>query len=138
MLRRCPYPPVAGHRGAGATIAAFIAERQGHALFHLSLSDSSFAPAAIEHLHSAVESYDSSYARPRAIHLPDLVGAYFRSGDLDTAVTTGHEAVTAISTLSSKLAYAGLRIMDTVADPFGHKPEVAELREHIRAALTSA
>jgi hypothetical protein len=99
---------------------------------------SSFAPAAIEHLHSAVDSYDSSYARPRAIHLPDLVGAYFRVGDLDTAVTTGHEAVTAISTLSSKLAYAGLRVLDTVADPFGHKPEVAELREHIRTALTSA
>jgi hypothetical protein len=46
--------------------------------------------------------------------------------------------VTAISTLSSKLAFAGLRIVDTVADPFDHKPEVAELREHIRTTLTPA
>jgi len=28
--------------------------------------------------------------------------------------------------------------MDTVAGPFGGKPEVAELREHVRSALTMA
>jgi hypothetical protein len=72
-------------RASDTTIAAFIAERQGHALFFLSLSDSTLATAAVEHLRNAVDSYDSSYARPRAIHLPDLVGAYFRMGYLDTA-----------------------------------------------------
>jgi transcriptional regulator with XRE-family HTH domain len=126
-------PPWAQH----VTDAVMSAE-QGNSLYLLSLTDPDFAPAAIQQLRSAVDGFGIADARGRAISLPGLAGAYFRAGDLDSAVATGHEAVSAISELSSTRAYARLQVLDTIADPFGHKPEVAELREHIRTTLTPA
>ncbi|MGH3568038.1 MAG: hypothetical protein ACRDRH_18800 [Pseudonocardia sp.] len=117
---------------------AEISGQQGYALYLLSLSSPEFAPAAIERLAGAAHGYGVAYERSRALILPPLAGAYFRAGDLDSAVSTVYQAVSAISGLTVTRGYARLRVMDTVADPFSSKPEVAELREHVRTALTMA
>jgi hypothetical protein len=88
-------------------------------------------------LASATNGYATVYARGRAVNLPLLAVACFRAGDLDFAVATGYEAVTAVSGLASTRGYARLRVMDTVAQPFTRTPEVADLREHVRTALAA-
>jgi transcriptional regulator with XRE-family HTH domain len=115
-----------------------IAAQHGHALFLLSQTDPGYAPAAIEHLRSAVDGYGHGRDRSRALQLPGLAGSYFRAGDLDAAVAVGHEAVTMIGTLSSKRVCARLRILANIAEPHRHRPDVAELRERIRGTLLTA
>lgn len=117
---------------------AEITAQQGHSLYLLSLSRPEFAAEAIDKLTSAAAGYGTAYERSRAVVLPPLASVQFQAGDLDAAVTTGYAAVSAISGLSSTRGYARLRVLDTVAAPFGSKPEVAELREEIRTALTTA
>ncbi len=117
---------------------AEISAQQGYALYLLSLSDPEFAPSAVERLASAVHGHGAAYAGAVGLILPPLAGAYFRAGDLDAAVATGYQAVSALSGRYLPRGYARLRVMDTVADPFSGKPEVAELREHVRSALTVA
>lgn len=115
-----------------------IATQQGHTLSLLSQTNPGYAPTAIEHLHSGIDSYNPTHTRSRAINLPWLAGSYFHAGEVDSAVRTGHEAVTVISTLSSKRAHTGLRILAETAEPHSHHPDVAELRERIRETLTTA
>jgi len=117
---------------------AEISAQQGYALYLLSLSDAEFAPAAVERLLSAVQGHGVAYAGAVGLILPPLASAYFRAGDLDAAVAAGYQAVSALSELSLTRGYVRLRVMDTVAAPFSSKPEVAELREHVRIALTMA
>ncbi|MBB5156466.1 helix-turn-helix domain-containing protein [Saccharopolyspora phatthalungensis] len=116
---------------------AEITSQQGHSLYLLSLSRPEFAPQAVEKLTSATTAYGKERARSRAVNLPALASAQFQANDIDTAVTTGYDSVNAITGLSSTRGYARLRVLDTVAAPHNGKPEVAELREHIRAALTT-
>jgi transcriptional regulator with XRE-family HTH domain len=125
-------PPWAAH-----IVPAAIAAQHGHSLFLLSRTDPGYAPAAIEHLRSAVGGYARDSARSRAAHLPGLAGSYFLAGEVDSAIATGHEAVTAISTLSSTRAYARLRTLADTAEPHRHQPDVAELRERIRGVLAT-
>lgn len=117
---------------------AEIIAQQGHSLYLLSLVHPEFAPAAIDRLTSAVAGYGAAYERSRAVILPPLASVQFQAGDIDAGVATGYEAVAAISGLSFTRGYARLRVLDTVATPHSRKPEVAELREHIRTALTTA
>lgn len=126
-------PPWAAH-----VIPAEIAAQHGHSFFVLAQAQPRYAPAAIEHLRDAVDGFGPTYARSRAVNLPGLAGSYFRIGELDSAVTIGHEAVTEISTLSSKRAYARLRTLADTAAPFEHDAGVAELRHRIRDALVTA
>jgi transcriptional regulator with XRE-family HTH domain len=117
---------------------AEIALQQGLALSILSRSNSEVAPAAVDQLQVVLNGGGLTYERTRIAHMPDLSAAYFRSGDIDAAVATGHDAATAIGGLSSRYAISRLRGTDAAAAPFAHKPEVAELREHIRTTLVSA
>ncbi|MGH3620538.1 MAG: hypothetical protein ACRDQ5_01950 [Sciscionella sp.] len=131
---RATIPP-----GAHAPFTdAKIAAQQGYTQYLLSQSNPEFAPAAIERLTSATNAYGAAYERARAVNLPLLAIVCFRAGELDSAVTTGYEAVTAVSGLASTRGYARLRVMDTAAAPFTRTPEVAELREHVRTALAAA
>jgi hypothetical protein len=66
-----------------------------------------------------------------------LASVQFQAGDLDAAVSTGYDAVDAITGLSSTRGYARLRPLDTVAAPHHNKPKVAGLREHIRRTLAN-
>ncbi|WP_291410156.1 helix-turn-helix domain-containing protein [Actinophytocola sp.] len=126
-------PPWAAH-----VIPAEIAAQHGHSFYLLAKAAPSYAPIAVEHLRVAVESFGSAYARSRAVNLPGLAGSYFYVGEVDSAVAAGHEAVTEISTLSSKRAYARLQVLADAAAPFGHDSGVAELRQCIREALATA
>ncbi|MBB5159091.1 helix-turn-helix domain-containing protein [Saccharopolyspora phatthalungensis] len=116
---------------------AEITGQQGYSLYLLSLSRPEFAPEAIEKLTSSTTRYGAEYERTRAVTLPPLASAQFQAGDIDAAVATGYDAVNAISGLSSTRGYARLRVLDTVAAPHSGKSEVADLREHIRTALTT-
>ncbi|TVT25759.1 XRE family transcriptional regulator [Amycolatopsis rhizosphaerae] len=117
---------------------AEITAQQGHALYLLSLNHPEFAPEAVDRLGCAVEGFDASYERSRAMILPTLASAQFQAGDIDSAIATGYTAVTAITGLSSTRGYARLRVLDTVAEPFAKQPEVTELRTHIRSAPANA
>ncbi|MBB5159541.1 helix-turn-helix domain-containing protein [Saccharopolyspora phatthalungensis] len=117
---------------------AEINGQQGYSLYLLSLSRPEFAPQAIEKLTSATTTYGAEYERTRAVTLPPLASAQFQAGDIDAAVTTGYDAVKTITGLSSTRGYARLRVLDTVAAPHSGKSEVADLREHIRTAVTTA
>jgi hypothetical protein len=126
-------PPWAAH-----VTPAEIAAQHGHSFYLLAKAAPSHAPTAVEHLSVAVDSFGSAYARSRAVNLPGLAGSYFYVGEVESAVATGHEAVTEISTLSSKRAYARLQVLADAAEPFGHDSGVADLRQRIREALATA
>ncbi|MBB5156107.1 helix-turn-helix domain-containing protein [Saccharopolyspora phatthalungensis] len=117
---------------------AEINGRQGYALYLLSLSRPEFAPQAIEKLTSSTTAYGAEYERTRAMGLPPLASVQFQAGDIDAAVATGYDAVNVITGLTSTRGYARLRVLDTVAAPHSGKSEVADLREHIRTAITTA
>lgn len=126
-------PPWAAH-----VTPAEIAAQHGHSMFLLSQIDPAHAPTALAHLRSAVDGYGDTYARSRAVNLPGLAGSHFHVGDFAAAVATGHHAVTEISTLSSKRAYARLRDLDAVAAQHEHHPDVAELRHRLDDVLSAA
>ncbi|MGH3771731.1 MAG: hypothetical protein ACRDRW_10095 [Pseudonocardiaceae bacterium] len=84
----------------------------------------------------AVDSFGPDYARSRALYLPALAGAHAIAGDLDTAVSVGHQAVDAVTAVHSALAYDQLRVLDTALEPLHTSTDVAELRD--RLATTAA
>lgn len=133
-------PPWATH-----VVPAEIAAQQGHGLFLLSRNQfrqarphQRFAEQAVEHLRAAVEGYGSGYARSSAVNLPGLASSYFLAGDLDAAVATGSEAITAITKLSSERAYARLRDLCETASAFAHTPEVVDLCRRIDDVTAAA
>lgn len=84
-------------------------------------------------LRSAVEGFGPGYARPRALYLPDLAGAHALAGDIDTAVTVGHQAVDVVTALHSPRAYDRLRVLHTALGPLHTSLGVAELRSRLAA-----
>jgi hypothetical protein len=108
----------------------------GGAMYRLAQHDRGYAPKAVEPLLSAIDTFGDEYARSRAINLTSLAGAYFQVGDLDTAVATGHQAITEISELRSVRILDRLRTLAEVAEPYSHRCDVAELRQHIYETIT--
>jgi transcriptional regulator with XRE-family HTH domain len=113
---------------------AEIASHQAHALALLSRTQQAFLPTAIERLRDVVDGDGLTYARTRVVHLPDLAASYFRTGDVDSAVAIGSEAVTAISGLSSARTHARLGTVAHAAESFAHKSDVADLRQRLQNA----
>jgi hypothetical protein len=113
----------------------YLAAFQGNAHYTLALTDRDphAASRAVPLLRHAVDHYGPEHARPRGQYLPDLVGAHALAGDVDTAVTVGHQAVDAVSVLSSPRAYDRLRVLDTVLEPLHTSPGVPDLRDRITA-----
>jgi transcriptional regulator with XRE-family HTH domain len=109
----------------------------GGAMYRLAQHDPGHAPAAIEHLSTAINTYGDEYSRSRALNLSSLAGAYFQVGDLDIAIATGHRAVTEISALSSTRLHDRLWTLAKVAQPHNQHPEVAELRQRIHQTVTT-
>ncbi|MGH3941123.1 MAG: helix-turn-helix domain-containing protein [Pseudonocardiaceae bacterium] len=112
-----------------------LAALQGAAHYTLALTsrDPRAAGRAVPLLRQAVDHFGPDYARPRGLYLPDLSGAYALAGDVGTAVTIGHQAVDAISALSSPRAYHRLRVLNTALEPLHTSPGVPDLRARITA-----
>ncbi|MGH4016511.1 MAG: hypothetical protein ACRDSL_21785, partial [Pseudonocardiaceae bacterium] len=121
----------AGHQGG---LTAF--QGQAHYMLARTGRDRRAAERAVPLLRHALEHTGPSYARPRALRLADLTGAHALAEDLDTAVIVGHQAVDAVSRLSSPRAHDRLRALHTVLEPLHSSPGVAELRD--RLATTAA
>jgi hypothetical protein len=107
------------------------------AMYRLAQRERDYAPKAVEHLRTAVDTFGDEHARSRAVNLSSLSGAYLQVGDLDTAVATGHQAVTEISALSSTRIHDRLRTLAEVAQPYNHRSDVAELRQRIHQTVTT-
>jgi transcriptional regulator with XRE-family HTH domain len=106
---------------------------QGVAYYTLALPgrDARAAGRAVDLLRHGVGHFDPGYARLRALYLPDLTGAHALAGDVDTAVTVGHQAVDTVISVSSPRAFDRLRILNTVLEPLHTSPGVAELRNRL-------
>ncbi|MEU6585911.1 helix-turn-helix domain-containing protein [Nocardia sp. NPDC046763] len=117
---------------------AEIAAQQGHSLHLLSLTRPEYAGPAIAQLSAAVGAHPDEHARSRAVVLPTLAVSYFQADDTDSAVRTGHDAVTAVTTLSSERCYARLRDLDAVAARHQRAAGVVELRADIATALAAS
>lgn len=114
---------------------AFLAARQGHAHYALALIDRDprAADRAVPLLRRAVNQYGPAYASSAALYLPEVAGAHALAGDADTAVTAGHQAIDAVTAVSSPRAYDRLRTLHTVLEPLDTSPGVAELRGRLVA-----
>jgi hypothetical protein len=121
-------PPLVAHVGD-----AYIAAQQGviHYTLAMASGDPSAAERAVPLLRHAVDHLGPDYARPRALYLPDLAGAHPIAGDTDTAITLGHQAVDAVTTVSSPRAYDRLRVLNTALEPLHTSAGVAELHNRL-------
>ncbi|MDQ3760702.1 MAG: hypothetical protein M3460_03125 [Actinomycetota bacterium] len=79
----------------------------------------------------AVDHFGPDYARLRASSLAKLAGAHAIAGDIDAAVTIGHQAVDAVTALHSPRTYDRLRVLNTVLEPQHTSTGVAELRARL-------
>lgn len=61
--------------------------------------------------------------------------AHAIAGDTDTAVTTGHQAINAVTALHSPRAYDKLRVLNTVLEPLHTSAGVAELCSRLAATV---
>jgi hypothetical protein len=101
---------------------------QGDAHYELAIAkdDPRAAGRAVPLFRDTVDRFGSGYARPRALDLTRLAGAHAIAGDIDTAVTVGHQAVDAVTALDSPRAHARLRTLNTALQPLHTSPGVAD------------
>ncbi|MBV9140025.1 MAG: hypothetical protein JO115_03755 [Pseudonocardiales bacterium] len=113
---------------------AHLASFQGGARYELALAtrDPRAADRAVPLLRQAVEGFGPGYARARALYLPKLAGAHAIAGDIDTAVTLGHQAIDSVTAVHSPRAYGRLRVLNTALEPLHTSAGVAELRKRLR------
>jgi hypothetical protein len=112
---------------------ARLAAYQGHAHYTFALTgrDPLAARRAVPLLRQAVDGLGSGYARSRAQYLVDLAGAHALAGDLDTAVSVGHQAIDAVTALHSLRAFDRLRELSIALEPLHTSPGIAELRHRL-------
>ncbi|MGH3907579.1 MAG: hypothetical protein ACRDTE_25890, partial [Pseudonocardiaceae bacterium] len=124
-------PPWAAHLVDDTDLAAHA----GAAHYRLALTGQSppAASRAVPSLRHAVDHFGPAYARAQALYLPDLAGTHALAGDTDTAVTVGHQAVDAVTAVSSLRAHDRLRTLHTVLEPLHTSPGVADLRDRLGA-----
>jgi len=92
------------------------------------------ASKAVPLLRHAVDHLGPDYARPRASMLTDLAGAHALAGDTDTAVSVGHQAVDAVTVLSSLRTHDRLHLLRAALKPLHTSSAgVAGLRERLQA-----
>ncbi|MGH3913404.1 MAG: hypothetical protein ACRDTC_08340, partial [Pseudonocardiaceae bacterium] len=110
-----------------------LAAKQGNAHYTLARTsrDPRAANRAVPLLRQAVDQYGPGYARLRGSSLATLAESHALAGDVGTAVTIGHQAVDAVSTLSSPLSYDHLQVLKTTLEPLHTSPGVADLRDRI-------
>ncbi len=111
----------------------WLALHSGDAHYALALTgrDRDAAARAVPLLRHAVDHFGPGYARLRASSLTKLAGVHALNGDDDTAVSVGHQAVDAVTAVSSPRAYDRLRTLHTVLEPLRTSPGVADLRDRL-------
>ncbi|MGH3838451.1 MAG: hypothetical protein ACRDSF_22570, partial [Pseudonocardiaceae bacterium] len=114
---------------------ALLAAQQGAAHYTLALvsRDPRAAGRAVPLLRQAVDGFGPDRARTQALYLPDLAGSHAITGDIDTAVGIGHQAIDAVTALHSPRAYHRLRVLNTALQPLHTSAGVAELRDRLNA-----
>ncbi|MGH3897777.1 MAG: helix-turn-helix domain-containing protein [Pseudonocardiaceae bacterium] len=112
---------------------ALLAAQQGaaHYLLAQTSGDPRAAERAVPLLRQAVDGFGPDRARTRALYLPDIAGAHAITGDTDTAVSLGHQAIDAVTALHSPRAYDRLRVLNTALQPLHTSAGVAELRHRL-------
>ena len=112
---------------------SLLASLQGTAYYALALAnrDPQAARQAVPLLRQAVDGFGPDHARTQAVCLPGLAGAHALSGDIDTAVTVGHQAIDAVTTLHSPRAYNRLQDLNTTLEPLHTSAGIAELRDRL-------
>ncbi|MGH4012046.1 MAG: hypothetical protein ACRDTH_28465 [Pseudonocardiaceae bacterium] len=82
-------------------------------------------------LRPGVDGFGPDYARSRAKYLPDLAGAHALAGDIDTAISVGHQAIDAVTALHSSQAFDKLRLLNTALEPLHTNAGVTERRDRL-------
>ncbi|MGB6165397.1 MAG: helix-turn-helix domain-containing protein [Pseudonocardiaceae bacterium] len=115
-----------------------ISSYQGAAHYELAMTgrDPRAAGRAVPLLCHAVDQFGPDYAKLQALYLPYLAGAHALAGDIDTAVSVGHQAVDAVTAVSSPRTHDRLHQLRTVLQPCHTSPGVAELRERLTTTAT--
>jgi hypothetical protein len=108
---------------------------QGDAHYELALAsrDPRAAGRAMPLLRAAVDHFGPDHARLQASSLVKLAVVHAIDGDADTAVTLGHQAVDAVTAVSSPRASDRLRVLNTVLEPLHSNSAVAGLRDRLPA-----
>ncbi|MGH3865158.1 MAG: helix-turn-helix domain-containing protein [Pseudonocardiaceae bacterium] len=125
-------PPWGGYSNVG------LAANQGGVQYALARPgrDPVAASRAVALLRHGLSRYGPDHARSRALCLTDLAGAHALAGDIDTAVSVGHQAVDAVTAVHSPRAHVRLHRLRTVLEPCHTSPGVAELRERLTTTAT--
>jgi hypothetical protein len=118
---------------------SLLASFQGAAHYALALAnhDPRAAERAVPLLRQAVDGFGPDRARTQALYLPRLAGAHALSGDIDTAITVGHQAIDAVTALHSPRAYDRLQALNTALEPLHTSAGVAELRDRLTTSTAA-
>jgi DNA-binding XRE family transcriptional regulator len=111
--------------------------QNGISLTLLARKDQSHAVNAVDHLRRSLSFYSPErQACDRALALSSLASAYVHVGDLGSAVSTGHEAVTLVSGTSSIEPHPALEMLQQLLVAHANSPDVAHLRHDIRELVS--
>lgn len=109
----------------------------GGRLLDLARHDPRHAPSAIKHIAKALELRNASSLRSRALDQVGLAQLHFMMGDVDRAVSAGSLAVETAQRTNSDRVRLQLAELYAASTPHRYSPDVAELRERIRAPVAS-
>ncbi len=107
-----------------------IATARGGALYELARARNEPARAA-QALPALLQVADHPSPKVRALFLPDLAGVHVLTGDLDTALRIGHQAVDLSQQLRCDRVRTQLTVLDGVLKPMHASAGIAELRQRL-------
>lgn len=116
--------------------AAELTGLSGHIYHVLAEFHPSAANRAEPLLREAIDQRETCYVRSRALNLVGLTGTYFQQGEIEAAVSLGHQAADAVITLRSPRTLRRIRALHRIARTHASRPAVAELTA--RLAVTAA
>jgi hypothetical protein len=107
----------------------------GHAAFDITLLADQSPKLAVARLRTAINEHTDAFIRSRALSGTKLATLTMAIGDPQEAVSIAHRALDEVGQLRSKRAVTDVQDLMRASAKHGRKPEVAELRERIRATV---